>query len=96
MKLIAATLIATTALIGVANADASMDAYQTCWSRAAVRVLDKSGVTDQMLDQATKIAGQNCAKQARAATERNGAKAVSLANEQMETELYRANPTGDE
>ncbi|WP_119257093.1 hypothetical protein [Shinella zoogloeoides] len=89
VKLIAATLLATAAMIGAAQAD-DMDVYQTCWAEASTSVLDQKGVTEETLKEAVRKADGMCEYQ-RISVMASGQSPKEM-REYMEVQLYNANP----
>lgn len=92
MKLIAATLLATAAMIGVTQAD-PMDDYTTCWAEASTALLNSQGVTEETLKAAALKADGMCEYQ-RISVMASGQSPKEM-RDYMEVAMYRANPVED-
>ncbi len=89
LKLITATLLATAAMIGTAQAD-DMDDYQTCWAAASTSVLDQKGVSEETLKAAALHADGMCESE-KIAVMASGQSPKEM-RDYMEVAMYRANP----
>lgn len=90
-KLIATTLLATAAMIGAAQAS-EVDAYQTCWSEAAMVQLDNVEVTAERLRVAVLAAKGQCQLARTGAIIETSLEEVEEMDAYMEVQLYNANP----
>ena len=89
MKTLTVILLATTAMIGAAQAD-DMDVYQTCWAEASTSVLNSKGVSEETLKEAVSKADGMCEYQ-RISVMASGQSPKEM-REYMEVQLYNANP----
>ncbi|MFB2550162.1 hypothetical protein [Ensifer soli] len=85
MKLIAAALLATATMIGAAQASET-EQLENCWSKAATSYLDRVGVSEQNLKEATQSADAACWTEILKA----GQEGREM-REYMEVQLYNAN-----